>query len=839
MIAQGAGVDDARHLLDVTDLDGRRAPRTSSTSPAARRPSSAARSTGQGAALIFEKPSNRTRHSMEMAVVQLGGHPVYTRGEEIGFDAREPVEDVARILPGLPRGARRPGVRPRTCSSGWRPSPTCRSSTCCRDHSHPLQALADALTMEQVLGPLAGRTVAWVGDYNNVARSLAEVVRAARRRRPLRLPGRLRAPTTPSSSGSTLLGDGRRRRRSTGPAEAVAGADAVHTDTWVSMGQEAEKAARKQAFEGFTVDAELMALAAPGRRLHALPAGVPRPRGHRRRDRRPAQRRVPAGPQPPARARRGVLLGVPASGVQACERGSEPMSVKQRAAGDRPADRPAAGHQPAAAARPARRRGHHGDAGHGVARPRGARRDQGAGAGRPVRVRPARVRDRPARAVRPAAPGAGGVGRRGRRVGQPRRPAHAARLRPRRRLGARPQRARRAARHGRRRRHAAVRRRRRRRPATTLADRLRATWPASAASDDDADDGRRRHDAVARPLRRRPGRRPDGVHGQPAVRPAPVARRHRRLARPRRRPGPGRAARPTPSVDAVLAALDQVEREMADGHVRVRPERRGHPHRRRAPGHRARRPGRRQAAHRPQPQRPGRHRPAAVVQARAGRRSPGSSSPCRTSCSARAEAAGDAYLPGYTHLQRAQPVLLAHHLLAHGWALARDVDRLLATVERLDVSPLGAGALAGTSLPIDPAATADGARLRRRRSTTRSTPSATATSSPRRCSTWRCSASTWPGSARSGCCGRARSSASPGSTTPTPPARRCCRRRRTPTSPSWPAARPGRLIGNLTGLLATLKGLPLAYNRDLQEDKEPLFDSVDQVVAGARARSPG
>ena len=81
---------------------------------------------------------------------------------------------------------------------------------------------------------------------------------------------------------------------------------------------------------------------------------------------------------------------------------------------------------------------------------------------------------------------------------------------------------------------------------------------------------------------------------------------------------------------------------------------------------------------------------------------------------ARAEAAGDTYLPGYTHVQRAQPVLLAHHLLAHGWAFGRDVDRLVATVERLDVSPLGAGALAGTSLPIDPAATADGARLRRR-----------------------------------------------------------------------------------------------------------------------------
>src|SRR5207249_3010940 len=68
----------------------------------------------------------------------------------------------------------------------------------------------------------------------------------------------------------------------------------------------------------------------------------------------------------------------------------------------------------------------------------------------------------------------------------------------------------------------------------------------------------------------------------------------------------------------------------------------------------------------------------------------------------RAVESGPAYLPGYTHMQRAQPVLLSHHLLAHGWALARDVDRLLATKQRLDVSPLGAGALAGSSLPLDP-----------------------------------------------------------------------------------------------------------------------------------------
>lgn len=124
-----------------------------------------------------------------------------------------------------------------------------------------------------------------------------------------------------------------------------------------------------------------------------------------------------------------------------------------------------------------------------------------------------------------------------------------------------------------------------------------------------------------------------------------------------------------------------------------------------------------------------------------------------------ADAAGDAYLPGYTHLQRAQPVLLRHHLLAHGWALARDVDRLLASRERADVSPLGAGALAGSSLPSTrwgpaPTSASPGS------STTPSMRSAIATSWPRPCSTWRCSGCTCRGSARRWSCGRRTSSGS-------------------------------------------------------------------------------
>jgi len=130
--------------------------------------------TGQGAALIFEKPSARTRHSMEMAVVQLGGHPVFTRGEEVGLDTREPVEDVAQIMEGFHAliAAR---VYDHSTIIRLAAAANVPVVNMLSDHSHPLQAFADALTMRQHLGDLAGQTVAYVGDYNNVARSLAEI----------------------------------------------------------------------------------------------------------------------------------------------------------------------------------------------------------------------------------------------------------------------------------------------------------------------------------------------------------------------------------------------------------------------------------------------------------------------------------------------------------------------------------------------------------------------------------------------------------------------------------------------------------------------------------------
>jgi argininosuccinate lyase len=195
---------------------------------------------------------------------------------------------------------------------------------------------------------------------------------------------------------------------------------------------------------------------------------------------------------------------------------------------------------------------------------------------------------------------------------------------------------------------------------------------------------------------------------------------------------------------------------------------------------------------------------------------------------ARANEADAAYLPGYTHLQRAQPVLLAHHLLAHGWALARDVDRLVATVHRLDVSPLGAGALAGSSLPLDPDGVAEELGFASRFENSLDAVSdrdfvaealfdlallgVHLSRMGEELVLW--------STEEFGFAVLDDAFATGSSMLP---------QKKNPDVAELARGKSGRLIGNLTGLLATLKGLPLAYNRDLQEDKEPLFDSVSQT----------
>jgi argininosuccinate lyase len=199
-----------------------------------------------------------------------------------------------------------------------------------------------------------------------------------------------------------------------------------------------------------------------------------------------------------------------------------------------------------------------------------------------------------------------------------------------------------------------------------------------------------------------------------------------------------------------------------------------------------------------------------------------------------AQSAGDQYLPGYTHLQRAQPVLLAHHFLAHGWALARDVDRLLDARRRLDVSPLGAGALAGSSLPLDPDFTAGELGFASRFENSLDAVSdrdfvaeglfvltLLAVHLSRIGEEFVLWSSDEFGFVRLDDGYSTGSSMLP--------------QKKNPDIAELARGKAGRLIGNLTGLLATLKGLPLAYNRDLQEDKEPFFDALDQITLALSA----
>jgi argininosuccinate lyase len=200
----------------------------------------------------------------------------------------------------------------------------------------------------------------------------------------------------------------------------------------------------------------------------------------------------------------------------------------------------------------------------------------------------------------------------------------------------------------------------------------------------------------------------------------------------------------------------------------------------------------------------------------------------------RADELGDARMPGYTHLQRAQPVTVAHHLLAHGWALSRDVDRIIDCRARLDVSPLGAGALAGSSLPLDPDFVAAELGFAARFENSLDAVSdrdfvaeALFVLSMLGIHLSRIGEEiiAWA-TDEFGFVDLDDAYSTGSSMLP---------QKKNPDVAELARAKAGRLIGDLTGLLAVLKGLPLAYNKDLQEDKEPLFDAVDTVTLTMRA----
>jgi ornithine carbamoyltransferase len=235
---------------------------------------------GQGAALLFEKPSARTRSSTEMAVVDLGGHPVYIQGTEVGLDTRETAEDVARTLA---------CYHSVICARVFDHALFARMGAALRrsnmdvplvnllsDDAHPCQAVADVLTLRECLGPLAGQTLTYVGDANNMARSLAKAALYEGMAMRIASPARYGFSPDEMQALQTLgdaVGRGGHVEQTDDPARAVKDAAALYTDVWTSMGQEEERAERRAAFAGFTVDEHLLSLAPPEAIvLHCLPA---------------------------------------------------------------------------------------------------------------------------------------------------------------------------------------------------------------------------------------------------------------------------------------------------------------------------------------------------------------------------------------------------------------------------------------------------------------------------------------------------------------------------------------------------------------------------------------
>lgn len=226
---------------------------------------------GRGAALIFEKPSNRTRNSTEMAVVELGGHPIYLTPDQVDIDGRESAEDVARTL-ACYHSVIAARVFDHTVLERMAGAVSIPVVNLLSDLSHPLQAIADLLTIRTEYGPdLAGRVVTWVGDYSNVARSLG--LACAMQGMALRFtcPDGYAPPAADLERMAELGAPWAEHDED--PADAAKGTHVLVTDAWYSMGQEDEKAIRKPVFEPYRVDQAMLDQAEPDAIfLHCLPA---------------------------------------------------------------------------------------------------------------------------------------------------------------------------------------------------------------------------------------------------------------------------------------------------------------------------------------------------------------------------------------------------------------------------------------------------------------------------------------------------------------------------------------------------------------------------------------
>jgi ornithine carbamoyltransferase len=227
---------------------------------------------GRHVAMLFDKPSLRTRTTFEIGIGELGGHLVALQ-PDVALGRREPVADVARNL------------------ERWVDAVIIRTFSQCvlqefaaaarrlhvvnalTDQEHPCQAIADFLTLQERIGPLRGRTIAYVGDGNNVATSLVHAAAMLGVHVHVASPEPYQLPHAVVQQATAVARHGARLRLFTDAADAVAGADAVYTDAWTSMGQEAKADIRRRVFTDYQVNDEVMSLARPGALfMHCLPA---------------------------------------------------------------------------------------------------------------------------------------------------------------------------------------------------------------------------------------------------------------------------------------------------------------------------------------------------------------------------------------------------------------------------------------------------------------------------------------------------------------------------------------------------------------------------------------
>ncbi len=228
---------------------------------------------GRYLALLFEKPSLRTRMTFELAIQQLGGGAIFSETNGRGIGGREPVKDVARNLERWVHGIVARTYQQDTIEelARWASVPVINALS---DRYHPCQALADFLTLQERFGELRGLKLAFTGDGNNVAHSL--LLDAARLGVDMTVctpPGYEPNPEVVATARELAAASGAKLRLSYDPYEAVEGAHAVYTDVWASMGQEGEADERRTVFAPYQVTARLMAAArAEAVFMHCLPA---------------------------------------------------------------------------------------------------------------------------------------------------------------------------------------------------------------------------------------------------------------------------------------------------------------------------------------------------------------------------------------------------------------------------------------------------------------------------------------------------------------------------------------------------------------------------------------